>query len=264
MNQKEERELCNELDALGFQWERTKNGHIKAVAPDGKTFTFSTGGSYRNSLNQRGRLRRWQKENAPVAPVEEVVEETGDPDEWSMVILEEMTPGEPFTAVDVANRTALSKEQAVNAIEYLNAFEILESTNGGYLIPVEREVPVALSHLAMVAIEAMAEAIRLEVQGNDEETYKIANEAFKSENAKLRTEILDAHGEVTLAKDQVKILQQQIRDMEDLIEQWRAGSAKLQDVIDKRDREIKELKEEISKLGPIAKKYADLKSLFSV
>lgn len=258
MNPKEERELCAELDALGFRWERTRNGHIKAFAPDGKTFTFSTGGQYRAQLNQRQRLRRWKNEQQqePLFEVPEP-EPEDDIDEWSMTILEEMTPGQIFITLDVSNKTDLTKDQAAKAIEYLVDEEMLIKRDGGYVIPEEEEaVVVPLSTVAIAAIEAMVEAVRLELAGDDAETYKLANEAFRSENAKLSQEILDANGEVN------GLLTRARKDA-DTISQLHADIEKKSAFIKKQEEQVKALREENGKLQIVVKKYNDLRKLFT-
>jgi hypothetical protein len=197
MDAREEKILCAELDNLGFKWERTRRGHIKAVAPDGKTFTFSTGGYTRSTLNQRSLLNSWKRQNLPPDEKKEV-EETSmsmNNDDHGLIILEEMEPGKAFVAHDVANKTDLTKEQASNAITYLVAMgmlELVEREQGfSYRIPIEpekEEEEVALSPAAVAALEAMVEAVRESIGGGERamEILTTANEALKSELSKER------------------------------------------------------------------------------
>jgi hypothetical protein len=259
MVRKEERELFAELDELGFVWEMAKRSrHIKAVAPDGQTFTFSTGGSYRSILNQRSLLKRWRRENRPPeVPSEEPEPEVDDNDKWGMTILEKMTMGQPFTALDVTRQTNLTRDQAISAIEYLIDADMLVESDGAFVIPVE-EVPMALplSPLAIAGIEAMVDAIRAELQGDDNETYKVANEALQSEVIRLRAEDVKLRFEITTATDQVQILQRQISNLTTNLKQSQVQ-------LENRKERVKELEEENSKLQVVVQKYNEFKKLFT-
>jgi hypothetical protein len=194
MDAREQKVLIAELESLGFKWEESTKNHIKAVAPDGKTFTFSTGGTVRSTLNQRSLLKRWKRDNLPPEEKKEVEAISMNNDDHGLVILEEMEPGVAFVAHDVANKTDLTKEQAANAITYLlsmGMLDLVERENGfSYRIPIEpekEEQEVALSPAAVAALEAMVEAVRESIGGERAmEVLTTANEALKSELAKER------------------------------------------------------------------------------
>jgi hypothetical protein len=218
MDAREQKVLIAELESLGFKWEESTKNHIKAVAPDGKTFTFSTGGTIRSSLNQRSLLKRWKRDNLPPEEKKEVETISMNNDDHGLVILEEMEPGVAFVAHDVANKTDLTKEQASNAITYLVAMGMLdfvERENGfSYRIPIEpekEEQEVAqLSHAAVAALEAMVEAIRSELASEETTmselsdeiaTLTTANDALRSELQKEKTRATGLEKEVNRLRE---------------------------------------------------------------